>query len=180
MNDSELAKGQTAPLDKNIFLIGFMGTGKSAVSAHLSSLYRMDIVDMDQIIVRREGMSIPDIFDTHGEEYFRDLETDLLIKMQTRKNTIVSCGGGVPLRAQNIAEMKKSGRIFLLTATPQTILERVNNNDERPLLSGNKNLEFIEKLMEERRSKYEAAADVIIHTDEKSISEVCREILEHV
>lgn len=180
MNNSELTKDQKISLDKNIFLIGFMGTGKSAVSAYLSSLYGMDLVDMDQVIAGREGMSIPDIFNTHGENYFRNLETDLLIEMQTHKNTIVSCGGGVALRVQNVTEMKKSGHIFLLTATPQTILERVNNSEERPLLNGNKNIEFIENLMEERRPKYEAAADIIIHTDDKSICEVCREILEHV
>ena len=86
----------------NIVLIGFMGAGKSTVSDYLSTMFAMEIVEMDQVIADREEMSIPDIFSTYGEEYFRDLETDLLIEMQSRKNTIISCGGGAALRERNV------------------------------------------------------------------------------
>lgn len=160
----------------NIFLIGFMGTGKSTVSACLNSMFGMNMVDMDQIIEKREGMCIPDIFVKYGEAYFRKLETNLLIEMQTAKNTVISCGGGVPMREENVVEMKKNGKIVLLTASPKTILERVKDNDDRPLLKGNKNVAFITELMEQRREKYEAAADIIITTDGKSVEEICREI----
>lgn len=80
---------------------------------------------MDQCIVERQGMSISDIFETYGEEYFRELETNLLIEMQSQSNVVVSCGGGVPMRERNVVEMKKNGRVVLLTAKPETILERV-------------------------------------------------------
>ena len=123
-------------------------------------------------------MSIPDIFDTYGEEYFRNLETKLLIEMQERKNTIVSCGGGAALRAENVKEMKKNGRVVLLTAHPETILERVKDSEDRPLLNGNKNVEFIDNLMESRREKYEAAADIVVHTDKKDINTICEEIIQ--
>ena len=85
-------------------------------------------------------MSIPDIFATYGEEYFRDLETSLLVELQDRKNVIISCGGGTALRENNVAEMKKNGRVVLLTASPETIYERVKDSDDRPVLKGRKNV----------------------------------------
>ena len=90
---------------KNIVLIGFMGTGKSTIADYLHTLFDMDVVEMDQLIAKREGMSISKIFEIHGEEYFRDLETNLLIEMQERKNVVISCGGGTPLRERNVKEM---------------------------------------------------------------------------
>lgn len=161
----------------NIILIGFMGAGKSTVSDYLSTMFAMDVVEMDQIIAEREGMSIPDIFETYGEEYFRNLETNLLIEMQSKKNKVVSCGGGAALRERNVEEMKKNGRVVLLTAHPETILERVKESDDRPLLNGNKNVTFIADLMDKRREKYEAAADIVIHTDNKSILDICEELV---
>ncbi|MCR5273540.1 MAG: shikimate kinase [Lachnospiraceae bacterium] len=165
-------------LDSNIVLIGFMGCGKTTVSKGLKRKYGMDIVEMDGIIEEREGKSISDIFKDNGEEYFRNLETDLLKEMQSRKNTIISCGGGTPLREVNVAEMKKNGKVFLLTAKPETILNRVKNSHNRPLLEGNKNVEFIENLLEQRRDKYEACADVVIATDGRSVDDICEEIMD--
>lgn len=163
--------------DYNIVMIGFMGAGKSTVAEYLSTMFAMEVVEMDQEIVKGEGMSIPDIFATYGEEYFRNLETNLLIEMQATKNTIVSCGGGAALRGQNVKEMKKNGKVVLLTADPETILNRVKDSDDRPLLNGNKNVEFIANMMEQRRQKYETAADVIIHTDNKSVLQICEEMI---
>ena len=161
----------------NIFLIGFMGAGKSTISDYLKNALAMDVVEMDQCIVERQGMSISDIFETYGEEYFRELETNLLIEMQSRSNVVVSCGGGVPMRERNVAEMKKNGRVVLLTAKPETILERVRDNHDRPLLENNKNVSFIADLLEKRRAKYEAAADIVIQTDGKSELEICEELI---
>ena len=138
-----------------------MGAGKSTISDYLKNALAMDVVEMDQCIVERQGMSISDIFETYGEEYFRELETNLLIEMQSRSNVVVSCGGGVPMRERNVAEMKKNGRVVLLTAKPETILERVRDNHDRPLLENNKNVSFIADLLEKRRAKYEAAADIV-------------------
>ena len=100
----------------NIVLIGFMGAGKSTISDFLKNVLAMDVVEMDQIIAQRQGMSISDIFETYGEQYFRDLETNLLIEMQSRSNVVISCGGGTPMREYNVVEMKKNGRVVLLTA----------------------------------------------------------------
>ena len=165
-------------LDYNIVLIGFMGAGKSTVSAYLNKEYGMEVIEMDQVIADREGMSISKIFETHGEEYFRNLETGLLRELQNRKGVVISCGGGVPMREENVVEMKKNGKVILLTASPETILDRVKNNHDRPLLENNKNVDFISDLMEKRRSKYEAAADIVIQTDGKSAFEICEEIIQ--
>ena len=161
----------------NIFLIGFMGAGKSTISDYLKNVLAMDVVEMDQCIVERQGMSISDIFETYGEEYFRELETNLLIEMQSRSNVVVSCGGGVPMRERNVVEMKKNGRVVLLTAKPETILERVKDNHDRPLPENNKNVSFIADLLEKRRAKYEAAADIVVETDGKSELEICEEMI---
>lgn len=161
----------------NIFLIGFMGAGKSTISDYLKNALAMDVVEMDQCIVERQGMSISDIFETYGEEYFRELETNLLIEMQSQSNVVISCGGGVPMRERNVAEMKKNGRVVLLTAKPETILERVKDNHDRPLLENNKTVPFIADLMEKRRAKYEAAADIVIQTDGKTELEICEELI---
>ncbi len=161
----------------NIFLIGFMGAGKSTVSDYLNRAYGMDVVEMDRIIAQRQGMSISDIFENYGEQYFRDLETNLLIEMQSKSNVVVSCGGGTPMRENNVAEMKKNGRVVLLTAKPETILDRVKDSHDRPLIENNKTVPFIADLMEKRREKYEAAADIIIETDGKNKEQICEEIL---
>ena len=161
----------------NIFLIGFMGSGKSTMSDYLSTALAMEVVEMDQIIAQRQGMSISDIFETYGEQYFRDLETNLLIEMQLKTNVVVSCGGGTPMRECNVVEMKKNGRVVLLTAKPETILERVKDNHDRPLIENNKTVPFISELMEKRREKYEAAADIIIETDGKTELEICEEMI---
>ena len=163
--------------DYNIVLIGFMGSGKSTISRALSKVFAMDVIEMDQVIAERENMSISEIFEVHGEEYFRNLETKLLRELQARKGVVISCGGGVPMREENVVEMKKNGKVVLLTAKPETILERVKGSHERPLLENNKNVAFISDLMEKRRMKYEAAADIIIGTDGKTEFEICEEII---
>ena len=167
-------------LDQNIFLIGFMGCGKSTVADFLNRELSMEVIEMDQIIAKREGMSISDIFEVHGEAYFRELETKLLKEMESRSRVVVSCGGGTPMRECNVAEMKKSGCTVLLTACPETVLQRTKDNHDRPLLEKNKNVEFIAELMEKRREKYEAAADIIIETDGKNKKEICEELVRKV
>ena len=164
--------------DYNIVVIGFMGAGKSTISDYLKNAFAMDVVEMDQVIAAEQGMSISEIFETYGEEYFRNLETQLLIDMQAKQNVIISCGGGVAMRERNVVEMKKNGKVVLLKANPETILDRVKDSDARPLLNGNKNVDFIGKLMEARREKYEAAADIVVETDGKSVLEICEEMIQ--
>lgn len=163
--------------DFNIFLIGFMGAGKSTAAALLKQKLDMDLIEMDEEIVRRQGMAIPEIFDHYGEDYFRDLESSLIVELQQSSSNIVSCGGGVVVRQENVVHMKQNGYIVLLTAEPETIYERVKNSTNRPILNGNMNTAYIKSLMEKRRELYLAAADMIIATDGKTAAQVCMEII---
>ena len=133
MAQADVSTPGNSPIPCNLVLIGFMGTGKSTVSDYFHTQYNMDIIEMDQIIAQREGMSITEIFNRYGEEYFRDLETALLVEMQSHKDVVLSCGGGVPMRERNVKEMKKIGRVILLTADPETILKRLKEDHSRPL-----------------------------------------------
>lgn len=134
-------------------------------------------MEMDQEIVKNEGMAITDIFAKHGENYFRDLETDLIRSLKGREPMVVSCGGGAVLREENVALMKECGKVVLLTAAPETIYRRVKDSKDRPVLNGNMNVEYITELMEKRRPRYEAAADFTVMTDRKHAKEICEEIL---
>lgn len=163
--------------DGHIFLIGFMGCGKSTNARFLSKMTGAAQIEMDEVIASREGMAITEIFAVHGEEYFRSAETDTIRSLRGREPLIVSCGGGAVLREENVALMRDMGTIVLLTASPETIYNRVKGSTERPVLNGHMNVEYIEDLMEKRRPRYEAAADLVVSTDGKSVKEICREIL---
>lgn len=161
---------------KQIYLTGFMGTGKSMILNCLHEVCGFDKIEMDEQIVQEQGMSIPEIFEKKGEEYFRNLETELVKKISAMDNIVVSCGGGTVMRQCNVDEMKKNGTIVLLTAEPETVYERVKGSHNRPLLEKNMNPEYIKELMEARRPKYEAAADFVIKTDNRTSEEICLEI----
>lgn len=161
----------------HLFLIGFMGAGKSSVAQALSRRLGRPVVEMDQHIAAQEGMSVSDIFTRKGEPYFRACETALLKGFAQSEPCIVSCGGGVPMREENVQAMRACGRVVLLTARPEVILDRVKDDHSRPLLEGHKDVPYIAALMEQRRPKYEAAADVVVDTSDLNVEEVCREIL---
>lgn len=155
-----------------------MGSGKSTIGRFLQKELNMELVEMDARIVEEQGMSINDIFAEKGEDYFRDLESRLVLELNSEGNTIVSCGGGVVIRPENVDNMKKNGKIVFLSATPDTIYERVKNSTERPILNGHMNVEYIAGLMEKRRALYENAADIRIETDGKTKDEICKEIID--
>lgn len=165
-------------MKKNIFLIGFMGAGKSTVARVLGETYAMKLVEMDEQIEAQEGMKISEIFSGRGEEYFRMLETGLLCDMEHQENVVVSCGGGVPMRQCNVDAMRRSGTVVYLSARPDTVLSRVLESHDRPLLEGNMNVAYIASLMEKRLPKYLEAADMTVSTDGRTAEEICREIWE--
>ena len=163
--------------NKNIMLIGFMGAGKSTVSRELALITGRIEIDIDQYIVEKEGMAISDIFERYGEAYFRDLETKALREIEKEDNLIISCGGGIVVKEENVSIMKNKGIIVLLTATPETVFERVKNSKERPILNNNMNIDFIKELMEKRAELYKNVADLIISTDNKDVKNICNEII---
>jgi len=165
---------------ENIFLIGFMGAGKSTVAAELQLHLKTKIIEMDEYIAHQQSMPITDIFATYGESYFRDLETQLFIEIKQKKGMIVSCGGGAVLRPENVAHMKESGKIVFLSASPETVYQRVKDSKERPLLNGNMNVKYIASLQEKRRDLYQAAADITVVTDGREVQDICGEILSSI
>ena len=167
-------------MKNNIMLNGFMGAGKTTVSGELSKMTGRKELDMDAYIVDREGMTIKDMFDRFGEEYFRQKETESLIEIMDMDDLIVSCGGGVVVKDENVDHMKNGGVIVLLTATPQTTLDRVKNSTDRPILNGNMNIEFITELMNKRKDRYLSVADIIVETDDKSVFDICTEIMDKI
>ena len=164
-------------MKENIFLIGFMGAGKSTVARAMKKHYGMRLIEMDEQIEYQEKMSVPKIFEVHGEPYFRKLETDLLEGLSSQENIVVSCGGGVPMRACNVEAMRKSGKVIYLRTSPQQIYERVKTSHNRPLLEGNMNVEYISKLLSQRLPKYLEAADAVVSTDGKRVEDICKEII---
>ena len=164
-------------MKENIFLIGFMGAGKSTVARAMKKHYGMRLIEMDEQIEYQEKMSVPKIFEVHGEPYFRKLETDLLEGLSSQENTVVSCGGGVPMRACNVEAMRKSGKVIYLRTSTQQIYERVKTSHNRPLLEGNMNVEYISKLLSQRLPKYLEAADAVVSTDGKRVEDICKEII---
>ena len=164
-------------ISRSIFLIGFMGAGKSTIARALQRELGFPLIEMDERIVKEQGMSINDIFAQYGEDHFRDIESQLIVDIGKEEPSIVSCGGGVVVRPQNTQNMKEIGRIVFLKATPETIYERVKNSTDRPILNGHMNVEYIAELMEKRRALYEVAADITIQTDGKMREQICEEII---
>ena len=164
----------------NIVIIGFMGTGKTTVSDYLENITGKEKIDSDSYIVEKSGMKISDIFEKYGEDYFRNMETEAISEISSKSSIIISCGGGVPMRDENVKLLKENGAVILLTASPSVILERVKDSDSRPILNNNMNEAFIKNLMDKREKKYSSVSDITIDTDNKSIEEICDEIIHKV
>ncbi|MCM1039252.1 MAG: shikimate kinase [Ruminococcus sp.] len=163
----------------NIILIGFMGSGKSTVGIKLSYRLRRAMEDTDKLIEKEEGRTISEIFATDGEAYFRNLETECLKKLlRTETHKIISAGGGLPIREENHALLRKLGTVIYLRAKAETIYERVKHDTSRPLLQGDDPQGKIRRLMSERTEIYEKTSDIIIDVDDKDFEIIIEEIVE--
>lgn len=159
----------------NLYLVGFMGTGKTSVGKELAAAKGLHFVDLDELIELKEKRSIPDIFVKEGEPYFRKVEKVVLKEVAGQRGFVVGCGGGVVIDPENIKIMKDSGVVICLTATPEVILKRTAGYVHRPLLNvGNrkKQVELLLKL----RAPYYARADKCIDTSKISVKAVAAKI----
>ncbi len=164
---------------KNLVLIGFMGSGKSTVGRELHSRLGYELVDMDSVIEHREGRPITRIFEENGEDYFRDLETDLLREMaEDGQRKIISTGGGVVGREENRDLLRKLGYVVWLQAPVDVIHERTSRNRERPLLQTEDPLEKITTLLEKRKPWYAETAHLKVDTAGLDGGELAMGILE--
>lgn len=164
-------------MDKNIVLIGFMGSGKTSVGKKLSMILKREFIDTDDFIEKREGMTINQIFATKGEHYFRELEAELCQRYAQPKSKIIATGGGVIKNHLNVKNLKKGGSIIYLKSTPKQIAMNLRYDNSRPLLKGPNKEKTIEKLMEERRPTYEACADYTIDVSNIDIDSTINKIL---
>ncbi|MDE6025819.1 MAG: shikimate dehydrogenase [Lachnospiraceae bacterium] len=163
--------------DNNIILVGYMGSGKTTVGKYIAKEYGYDFLDTDEYIVTKEGMSINDIFATKGEPYFRKLETDILKELGERKRTVISTGGGLPVKRENAELLRVLGTVYYLSADAETIYERVKDDDGRPLLKVEDPKKKIGEMLEEREMAYNDAADVVIDTAQKGVEQIGRQIM---
>ncbi|MEI4771410.1 shikimate kinase [Psychrobacillus sp. FJAT-51614] len=153
-----------------VYLVGFMGSGKSAVGRRLSYLLKMPYYDMDKELVKKEKRSIPEIFEQEGEAYFRKIETDFLQNFRN-ESCIISTGGGVAMNEENIRIMRKTGLVLYLDATFQDIWMRVKNDKNRPVVQ-NSTKEELEQLYKKRRRNYKKAAHITILTGNRHLRQV--------
>lgn len=143
----------------NIILCGFMGSGKTVVGQELAKIMGRKFVDTDEIIEAEQGVAVKAIFAAHGEDYFRDLEHECCKKISEYKNCVVSTGGGALTFQRNVDVLKNSGKIVLLDADFDVICSRIGNSNTRPLFQDR---EKARELYDTRKSKYLAAADIVI------------------
>ena len=154
-----------------VALCGMMGCGKTTVSKIIAQKYGVPFVDTDEVIVSRYG-SINGIFDNYGEEYFRNIEEQVIAEVCNKKgDLIVSLGGGAVLRKQNVLTLKICGKIVYLRTKVENLVKRLENSTERPLLRGTMP-DRISQILAQRASIYENSADRVIDTDGLTPSEI--------
>ena len=157
-----------------IILIGFMGSGKTTVANILAKKLDLEVIEMDDLIVKRSGKSISQIFNEDGEARLRELEIKVSKSLTNRGGCIISSGGGVVMNKINIDLLKNKGKIIFLKTSFTEIEKRLKNVKDRPLF---KNKLSAEKLFIFRQKLYAEYADLIVNTDGKSVERITNEII---
>ncbi|MCG3115657.1 MAG: shikimate kinase [Candidatus Manganitrophus sp. SA1] len=161
---------------KNIVLLGFMGTGKSAVGRRLATAFRYQFIDTDQEIEEKTHKRVADIFSEQGEEAFRRLESEAVIGLAERTGCVISTGGGIVLDSKNLDLLQKNGILVLLRCRPEVIFKRVQKRaGQRPLLQKADPLSEIKRLLAEREPFYRRA-DITLDTSDMNLDDVVQQI----
>jgi shikimate kinase len=164
-------------MDRNLILVGFMGTGKTEVGKVVSRTIGRSFVDIDDYIVSAAGMTINEIFKSYGEDLFRELESGMIRKFSKIQRLVISTGGGSLLRMENVQNLKRTGVLVCLTASPEEIARRVADERHRPLLAVPDRVGTVREMMARRSQSY-LLSDFTIHTDGKSVHAVAQEVLD--
>ena len=152
-------------MKSSIALIGFMGTGKTVVGKLLAQELGKEFIELDALVEKKAGKSIPEIFRQDGEVKFRELEIEVVKEVAGRKNAVIACGGGVVLNNINIDRLRRECVIVCLTAAPSVILKRTSRDKAgRPLLAGGDRSMQINALLKLRQPFYKRAADITVNT----------------
>jgi shikimate kinase len=160
---------------KNIVLVGFMGTGKTVVARLLAKKLKRDFLELDDMIEKKEGLAIKDIFEQKGESYFRRIEKEVVKDACQHKDVVIAAGGGVILDEENLRNLKEDGIVICLKASPDTILKRTKGLKTRPLLNVPDPEKRIAELLKQREPYYNKA-DLSIDTDKLSIEQIADKI----
>ena len=164
----------------NIYLIGMMGSGKSVTGKKLAALLGCSFMDLDEVVQKRAGCSITEIFIKKGESHFRDLERELLKEAASKDKHVVATGGGVVLSDENSRKMRGTGKVVYLETSLETLWNRVQAKRERPLLAGDQPKETLKNILSKRKALYEKASDFRVPTDGQTDEAVARQILKEL
>ncbi len=167
----------TPPPAPNLILVGFMGAGKTTVGRRLAARLHWDVVDCDDLIEARAGRRISEIFADQGETAFRELEAEVAATLGGYRHTVITTGGGIVERPENLPFLRAAGRVIYLRARPESLYERVKGSSHRPLLQVDDPLARIRELLAHRAPRYEEA-DQIVDTDGLTVDEVVEAILQ--
>jgi shikimate kinase len=174
-------------MTNKIYLTGFMGSGKSTIGPILANTLGWEFYDLDHVIEKKEGKKISRIFDENGEEYFRNLEKELLKALAVKDNIVIALGGGTITNQENIDFLKKIGKIIYIKVSAESVYNRLRFKRDRPILirNGITNLsraEFIGKIEQliSDRNKYYEQADIIVTTDNSQIGRTIEKLLKAV
>ncbi len=164
----------------NVVMVGMMGCGKSAVGRKLAESLKLTFVDVDQLIIEDAGRSIPEIFKDEGEAGFRNRERRILESLRALSYHVIATGGGAVLTAENRRVIRSLGYVAWLTASIDTLLFRVSQNRERPLMQTADPRARLEELMEQRKPYYREVANIVIDTTELSMCETVHGLVESI
>ncbi len=162
----------------NIVLIGLRGSGKTTVGKILAQKLGRELVETDELVTRKAGLTIPEIVKKHGWGRFRELEEEVTSQVARLNNIINASGGGVVTGEKNIARLKKKGVLVWLQADVNTLVERTGEDSQRPPLTGGRTgREDMEITFQERKPLYQQAADLSVDTEDKTPEEVAEAII---
>ena len=164
----------------NIYLIGMMGAGKTVFGNFISEKTGKKFVDLDHVIEDRLGLSIPQVFESHGQAYFRLQEANCLREVSGADAQIVATGGGAVLNPQNLKRMKETGTILYLQASLETLWNRVKGDSNRPLLKTENPEEQMRILFRDRKKIYENAADKVLDADQLEDEQAREKLMEEI
>ncbi|MCD4783336.1 MAG: shikimate kinase [Candidatus Eremiobacteraeota bacterium] len=166
-------------IKRNIYLTGFMGTGKSTIGRELARFLGKKFVDIDALIEKREDMPVSRIFEKHGEEYFRNLEMEVAVDLSGQTGRVVATGGGTFLNKEIRELFFKTGLVICLFTEKEQLIKRLKRTEKRPLLKGDKAAvaEKVEKLLDERKEVY-SKFSIRVNTTNLTPQEVAKKIID--
>ncbi len=164
----------------NIYLTGFRGSGKTTLGKELAKIKQMIFIDMDELIVEKTKLSIPEIFEKYGEAYFRKIESEILLEISANNNQVVSTGGGIIISEGNREILKKTGLCIYLTASPEITYERIKDDGNRPALTSSPLKKEIGEILKFRKPLYKETADLVLDTGKNDIDSCLLIILKSI